>query len=110
MSEIDRKDVSISSKIVVRELTRGGDTSSETSVKTDSVTTKIDLLHLEQEARAIPWWVIVLSAIAGVLLLLLLIFVLWKFGFFERKRPNHDDMENEPLKSHGSNMQRDEAL
>ena len=35
---------------------------------------------------------------------------LLQFGFFERKRPEHDDMENEPLKSENGHWQRDEAL
>lgn len=73
-------DLSISSKMVVdiKKLPYGVRPSSEASVKTASVTTTLDQLDREQEARAIPWWVIVLSAVAGVLLLLLLIYVLWK--------------------------------
>ena len=73
-------DLSISSKMVVdiKELPYGVKPDPETSVKTALVTTTLDQLDREQEARAIPWWVIILSAVAGVLLLLLLIFVLWK--------------------------------
>jgi len=112
ISEIDWMDLSISSKMVVdiKELPYGVKPDPETSVKTALVTTTLDQLDREQEARAIPWWVIILSAVAGVLLLLLLIFVLWKLGFFERKRPDQDDMETEPLKSENGHLQRDEAL
>ena len=79
MSQIDWMDLSVSSKIVVdiKELPYGYDASS-LMVKTASVTTHLEQLDREQEAKAIPWWIIVLSAVAGILLLLLLIFVLWK--------------------------------
>ncbi|XP_026327336.1 integrin alpha-PS1 isoform X2 [Hyposmocoma kahamanoa] len=35
-----------------------------------------------------PYWVIIISVIIGLLLLILLIFALWKFGFFKRSRPD----------------------
>ncbi|NXD17687.1 ITA7 protein, partial [Nothocercus nigrocapillus] len=38
-------------------------------------------------AGGVPWWVIVLAILAGVLVLALLVFVLWKLGFFRRARP-----------------------
>ncbi|XP_025903152.1 integrin alpha-7 [Nothoprocta perdicaria] len=38
-------------------------------------------------AGGVPWWVIVLAVLAGVLVLALLVFVLWKLGFFRRARP-----------------------
>lgn len=44
----------------------------------------------------IPLWVIILAAIVGALLLLLLIFALYKCGFFKRNRPS-DRSEREPL-------------
>ncbi|XP_069826167.1 integrin alpha-7 isoform X1 [Dendropsophus ebraccatus] len=33
----------------------------------------------------IPWWIILIAVLAGILLLLLLVLVLWKCGFFKRK-------------------------
>lgn len=47
-------------------------------LRSATVTTTLDQLDREREARAIPWWIIVLAAVAGVLLLLFLIFALWK--------------------------------
>ncbi|XP_047021032.1 integrin alpha-PS2 isoform X2 [Helicoverpa zea] len=44
----------------------------------------------------IPLWVVVLAAIIGALLLLLLIFALYKCGFFKRNRPS-DHAERQPL-------------
>ncbi|XP_030366245.1 integrin alpha-7 isoform X8 [Strigops habroptila] len=37
-------------------------------------------------AGGVPWWVILLAVLAGVLLLALLVAVLWKVGFFRRAR------------------------
>ncbi|KAM9115434.1 integrin alpha-7 isoform 2-T2 [Pangshura tecta] len=37
-------------------------------------------------ARGVPWWIILIAVLAGVLVLGLLISVLWKVGFFERPR------------------------
>ncbi|NXK80828.1 ITA7 protein, partial [Amazona guildingii] len=34
----------------------------------------------------VPWWVILLAVLAGVLLLALLVAALWKVGFFRRAR------------------------
>ncbi|XP_044851380.1 integrin alpha-7 [Mauremys mutica] len=37
-------------------------------------------------ARGVPWWIILIAVLAGVLVLGLLVSVLWKVGFFERPR------------------------
>ncbi|XP_052558804.1 integrin alpha-7 isoform X6 [Tympanuchus pallidicinctus] len=37
-------------------------------------------------AGGVPWWVILLAVLAGILVLALLIFILWKLGFFRRAR------------------------
>ena len=61
----------------VNELPYGVDPS-YLALKSASVTTTLDQLDRDRQGQAIPWWIIVLSAVAGVLLLLLLIFILWK--------------------------------
>ncbi|CAG5051038.1 unnamed protein product [Parnassius apollo] len=48
------------------------------------------------ESGSIPLWVIILAAIVGALVLLLLIFALYKCGFFKRNRPS-DHAERQPL-------------
>ncbi|XP_046965222.1 integrin alpha-PS2 isoform X2 [Vanessa cardui] len=48
------------------------------------------------DSGAIPLWVIILAAVAGALLLLLLVFALYKCGFFKRNRPS-DHTERQPL-------------
>uniref|UniRef100_U3J7R2 Integrin subunit alpha 6 n=1 Tax=Anas platyrhynchos platyrhynchos TaxID=8840 RepID=U3J7R2_ANAPP len=37
----------------------------------------------------VPWWIIVVAIFAGILMLALLVFLLWKCGFFQRSR--YDD-------------------
>ncbi|XP_018094347.1 integrin alpha-6 isoform X1 [Xenopus laevis] len=37
----------------------------------------------------VPWWIIFVSILAGILLLAVLVFLLWKLGFFKRSR--YDD-------------------
>ncbi|CAH1788996.1 unnamed protein product [Owenia fusiformis] len=44
------------------------------------------------EPPGIPLWIIIVAAIGGVLLLVILVIVLWKLGFFKRKRPEDMDM------------------
>lgn len=48
------------------------------------------------ESGTIPLWVVILAAVVGALLLLLLIFALYKCGFFKRNRPS-DHVERQPL-------------
>ncbi|KAE8626386.1 hypothetical protein XENTR_v10006615 [Xenopus tropicalis] len=43
----------------------------------------------------IPWWIILIAVLAGILLLALLVFILWKCGFFKRKR-----LQEEKLPQH----------
>lgn len=43
---------------------------------------------------AIPeWWIILISVLAGLLVLVMISLILWKLGFFERKRPADDDSD-----------------
>ncbi|XP_042304579.1 integrin alpha-7 isoform X2 [Sceloporus undulatus] len=37
-------------------------------------------------ARGIPWWIILIAILAGILVLGLLVSILWKLGFFKRVR------------------------
>uniref|UniRef100_A0A182JLT4 Uncharacterized protein n=1 Tax=Anopheles atroparvus TaxID=41427 RepID=A0A182JLT4_ANOAO len=56
----------------------------------------------------VPLWIVVLAACAGALILLLLIYLLSKCGFFERNRPT-DSSERQPLNRNG-NYHGDEHL
>ncbi|XP_054859419.1 integrin alpha-7 isoform X2 [Eublepharis macularius] len=37
-------------------------------------------------ARGVPWWIILIAILAGILVLGLLVSILWKLGFFKRTR------------------------
>lgn len=42
----------------------------------------------------IPWWIIPIAVLAGIVLLTLLVFLLWQCGFFKRsERPPHYETE-----------------
>ncbi|CAM9389682.1 unnamed protein product [Lampetra planeri] len=45
--------------------------------------------------RPVPYWVIFLAVLAGLLLLALLVYALWKMGFFKRERYMHDEIPAE---------------
>ncbi|XP_030066155.1 integrin alpha-V isoform X2 [Microcaecilia unicolor] len=48
----------------------------------------------------VPVWVIILAVLAGLLLLSLMVFVMYKFGFFKRVRPPQEEPEREQLQPH----------
>lgn len=51
---------------------------------------------------SVPVWIIVLAVLAGLLLLALLIYLLYKIGFFKRADPYGTTMEKAQLKPQAS--------
>ncbi|KAM9305694.1 integrin alpha-6 [Gastrophryne carolinensis] len=43
----------------------------------------------QAQYTGVPWWIILVAILAGILMLALLVFILWKCGFFKRSR--YDD-------------------
>ena len=43
--------------------------------------------------QKLDWWIYILSAAVGLLLLVFIILILWKLGFFRRNRPLDDDTD-----------------
>ncbi|KAG7464019.1 hypothetical protein MATL_G00182810 [Megalops atlanticus] len=41
----------------------------------------------------VPWWVILVAILAGILMLALLVFLLWKCGFFKRAKKDHSCLQ-----------------
>ncbi|KAL4221895.1 integrin [Mactra antiquata] len=52
-----------------------------------------DLLPVSPPPKSVPWWIYFVSILAGILLIIIVILVLWKCGFFKRKRPE-DNMQH----------------
>ncbi|XP_061090991.1 integrin alpha-6-like [Conger conger] len=43
------------------------------------------------QQSGVPWWIILVAILAGILMLALLVFLLWKCGFFKRDKKNKYD-------------------
>ncbi|KAG8184072.1 hypothetical protein JTE90_013706 [Oedothorax gibbosus] len=54
-----------------------------------AITKALPDLPLYQKPEEVPLWIIILAVCGGLLLLILLIFCLWKLGFFKRKKPGY---------------------
>ncbi|XP_044732044.1 integrin alpha-PS2 isoform X2 [Chrysoperla carnea] len=78
-------------------------------IKSHEVFTTIVSKDIDTEPDVVPLWVVVLSAVAGALILLLLIYLLYVMGFFKRNRPN-DAPERQPLNRNGHYQNGDEQL
>ncbi|XP_034951928.1 integrin alpha-PS2 isoform X2 [Chelonus insularis] len=72
----------------------------EEMVKSHEMYTNVEPTVRLAESDTVPLWVVVLSACAGTVILLLLIFLLYKCGFFKRNRPS-DVPERQPLNRNG---------
>jgi hypothetical protein len=87
--------VQISSKLVTRITQLPFMADPETiSYQTQQVTTEV--FPSEMGEGEIPWWVWLLAALLGLLLLAIITLCLYKCGFFKRKRPDASP-EREPL-------------
>lgn len=74
-------------------ISNGGGPTFETGVTTE-------FLYLRKPVTTeVTWWIIAIAVAAGILCLLILIFAMWKCGFFKRKRPESadDQMQKQPL-------------
>lgn len=45
-------------------------------------------LHDQLQPGKIPWWIIIVGIAVGLILLALVAIILWKCGFFKRRRPD----------------------
>ncbi|XP_060047386.1 integrin alpha-6-like [Erinaceus europaeus] len=60
------------------------------NIKLPNAGTKVRVTVFPSKTAAqysgVPWWIILVAVIAGILMLTLLVFLLWKCGFFKRSR------------------------
>ncbi|XP_034989373.1 integrin alpha-V [Zootoca vivipara] len=63
------------------------------------VTTNI-LWGIQPAPMTVQVWVIILAVLAGLLLLALLVFIMYRVGFFKRVRPPQEEQEREQLQPH----------
>lgn len=59
--------------------------------------------------KGVPLWIFIIAIIGGILLLALITYLLWRFGFFKRQRPDHTltgniskNSESRPFIANGS--------
>ncbi|XP_072300079.1 integrin alpha-V [Eucyclogobius newberryi] len=57
----------------------------------NSTSVSVAVLWVADSSQPVPGWVVALAVLAGLLLLALLIFIMYKLGFFKRVRPPQDD-------------------
>nr|XP_054932188.1 integrin alpha-PS2-like [Dermacentor andersoni] len=74
------------------------------------VSTEVVVEGIGTPGRGLEWWIILLAVLGGLLLLGLLALLLWKLGFFKRKRPQDQEPLNPPEKNGYRLAQGDEAL
>uniref|UniRef100_A0A4W4G4D5 Integrin alpha-2 domain-containing protein n=1 Tax=Electrophorus electricus TaxID=8005 RepID=A0A4W4G4D5_ELEEL len=55
--------------------------------------------HGPSDQYSIPWWIILIAFLAGILVLALLVCILWKCGFFKRTE-RHPEYETEYYRAH----------
>ncbi|OQR78610.1 integrin alpha-PS2-like [Tropilaelaps mercedesae] len=95
VAKTKKDQVSIASKIVVKPIKLRFDVQSELAHElfyVQTIAVAEDLLV----APGIPWWVILLAISIGILLFALLVWCLYKAGFFRRRRPG------EPIDERGT--------
>uniref|UniRef100_A0A8C5H7Y9 Integrin alpha-2 domain-containing protein n=1 Tax=Gouania willdenowi TaxID=441366 RepID=A0A8C5H7Y9_GOUWI len=57
----------------------------------NSTTVSVSVIWVDEGQHRVPAWVVALAILAGLLLLALLIFIMYKLGFFKRVRPPQED-------------------
>lgn len=62
-------------------------------VNSNDMTRSVSIQVSKDTVRGIPFWIIIISILIGLLILALVIFILWKLGFFKRKSRDYPKEE-----------------
>ncbi|XP_067127479.1 integrin alpha-PS2-like isoform X1 [Centruroides vittatus] len=104
IDQLGFSDVQISSKLVTRITSLPYDVeTSSYSYKVYSIFTRLNSEESDVSLRPVPLWIFILAVTSGLLLLGLLALLLWKFGFFRRRRPRDELLDEEPLRRYEKN-------
>ncbi|XP_047225545.1 integrin alpha-V [Girardinichthys multiradiatus] len=63
----------------------------KTELPSNSTTVSMSVTWVTNPSQPVPGWVVALAVLSGLLLLALLIFIMYKLGFFKRVRPPQED-------------------
>ncbi|KAM6978134.1 integrin alpha-V [Tautogolabrus adspersus] len=63
----------------------------DSELPSNSTTVSVSVMWVAEPPQSVPGWVVALAVLAGLLLLALLIFIMYKLGFFKRVRPPQED-------------------
>ncbi|XP_042281623.1 integrin alpha-V [Thunnus albacares] len=63
----------------------------KSELPSNSTTVSVSVMWVVEIPQPVPGWVVALAVLAGLLLLALLIFIMYKLGFFKRVRPPQED-------------------
>ncbi|KAM6954971.1 integrin alpha-V isoform 1-T1 [Lycodopsis pacificus] len=63
----------------------------DSELPSNSTTVSVSVMWVADVPQPVPGWVVALAVLAGLLLLALLIFIMYKLGFFKRVRPPQED-------------------
>ncbi|KAG7170114.1 Integrin alpha-6-like [Homarus americanus] len=96
LAEYPYEDISITSRMVARVKSLPHGVNPEyLAVQAHDVMTPVSPAKSLDVAPQVPWWVIVLATLAGILILLIIILILWKCGYFKRHRPEQQARNGE---------------
>ncbi|XP_071532933.1 integrin alpha-8-like isoform X1 [Panulirus ornatus] len=84
----DLRNVSSWAQLQVLQMPLGADPPA--SSHTSFITTEISYQN-ESPEWVVPWWVYLVSVLGGLLVLVIIILIMWKCGFFKRKRVEKPD-------------------
>uniref|UniRef100_A0A3Q3F042 Integrin, alpha V n=1 Tax=Labrus bergylta TaxID=56723 RepID=A0A3Q3F042_9LABR len=63
----------------------------DSELSSNSTMVSVSVMWVAEPPQSVPGWVVALAVLAGLLLLALLIFIMYKLGFFKRVRPPQED-------------------